>query len=65
MANLMVLTNIERMTEAGLPFDNVNAARWVHRQRHKNGLADAFVSIGNRVYIDADKFHELVRKNSQ
>jgi hypothetical protein len=58
---LIPLTRPEKMQAAGLPFETTDAARWAHRTAAQNGIADAFVRVGRRIYIDPDRFHELVR----
>lgn len=61
---LIPLTKPDKLLEAGLPWDTVDKARWAHRQRHENGLAEAFVRIGKNVYVDPAKAHELARQHS-
>lgn len=58
---LIPLTRPDRMLDAGLPFETVDQARWAHRRSVENGTAAAFVRIGKRVFVDPEKFHELVR----
>lgn len=59
---LIPLTDVDRMQAAGLPFPTTDSARWCHRHAEDRGLADAFIRIGKRIYIDPDRFHELVRE---
>ena len=59
---LIPLTRPERFEAAGLPFETEHAARWAFRQAEHNGLSGAFVKIGRRIYIDVDRFHDLVRR---
>ncbi len=58
---LIPLTRPDRMQAAGLPFETAHQARWACRKSCENGTNAAFVRIGRRVYIDPEKFHELVR----
>jgi hypothetical protein len=58
---LIPLTDPDRMLDAGLPFGTTDSARWCFRTAAERGLAAAFVRIGRRIYVDPDKFHELVR----
>jgi hypothetical protein len=50
---------------AGIPVDSENQLRWLERTADEKGLRDAFIRIGRRVFLDADKFHQLVRANSR
>jgi hypothetical protein len=59
---LIPLTRPAELKAAGVPFETEDAARWAFRRRHETGLAAAFVKIGKRVYLDPQKFHELVRR---
>ena len=34
------------------------SVRWIRFNRDTNGFADAFFSIGRRVFVDEDKFFE-------
>jgi hypothetical protein len=61
MQRLIPLTDPAQMQAAGLPFPSTDSARWCHRHADERGVAEAFVRIGRRVYIDPAKFHELVR----
>ena len=61
---LISLTDPAAMTEAGLPFKTTDSARWCFRHRVERGVDAAFVRIGSRVYVDPDKFHQLVRGTS-
>ncbi len=57
------LIRINEETEfkpCGLPFRNINAARWCYRHRHMHGLQAAFKKVGAQVWIDVPKFHALV-----
>jgi hypothetical protein len=63
MQPLIPLTRPAELKAEGIPFETEESARWAYRRRHENGLADAFVNIGRRVFIDAVKFHELVRQS--
>ncbi len=63
MKQLIPLTKPDQMQSAGLPFETTDSARWCFRRAKELGLQDAFFRIGRRVYIDPEKFHELVRKN--
>ncbi len=62
MQQLIPLTDPAKMQVAGLPFETTYSARWCARRAHETGLADAFIKIGRRIYIDPEKFHELVRR---
>ena len=57
---LIDLTDLEKMSEEGIPFKTVDSARWAFRHRDKNGLAPAFKRLGGRILIDVPKFHELM-----
>lgn len=59
---LIPLTDPKRMQAAGLPFPTTDSARWCFRHAAERGLADAFVRIGRRVYVDPTRFHELARQ---
>ena len=62
MQKLIPLNRPEQFQSNGLPFETEGSARWAYRQRHETGLAAAFVRMGRRVFIDPDRFHELVRR---
>jgi len=62
MMQLIPLTDPAGMKAAGLPFHTTDSARWCHRHADERGLSEAFVRLGKRVYVDPDKFHELVRR---
>ena len=62
MQQLIPLTRPEKLQAAGLPFETTDSARWAYRCRHDNGIEDAFVRIGGRIFIDPDRFHELIRR---
>jgi hypothetical protein len=59
---LIPLAAESEFKENGLPFRNVNAARWAYRHRDANGLAGAFVKVGATILINVPKFHELAAK---
>lgn len=59
---LIPLTRPDQLQAAGLPFETTDAARWAFRQADHNGLGEAFVRIGRRVFIDPEKFHTLARR---
>lgn len=59
---LIPFTQPDRMVAAGIPFETEHSARWAYRRRHENGLAEAFVRIGRRIYVDRQRFHEVVRR---
>ncbi|MEX2125815.1 MAG: hypothetical protein WD795_18140 [Woeseia sp.] len=61
MQQLIPLTRPDKLQAAGLPFETTDSARWAFRKAADNGTAAAFVRCGRRVYVDPDKFHELVR----
>lgn len=61
---LISLMDLEALKGAGIPWKNINAVRWAYRKRKENGLADAFVTIGRNCFVDPDKFHECVRRES-
>lgn len=61
-SQLIPINDSAKMQEAGIPF-NEHQARWALRQAHQNGLGDAFIRIGRRVFLDPAKFHELVRRH--
>ena len=58
---LIPITDPEMMKAAGLPLRSTDAARWCFRHRVERGVADAFVRVGNRIYIDPDEFHRAIR----
>jgi hypothetical protein len=60
-SQLLRLTDELAFGPAGLPFKNTNQLRWLHRNRHTNGFAAAFVKIGKNVALDVPKFHEIAR----
>jgi hypothetical protein len=64
MQQLIPLTKPDEMRAAGLPFESTDSARWCHRHAQERGLTDAFVRIGRRVYVDPQRFHDLVRNNA-
>lgn len=49
---------------AGIPVETEDQLRWMERTAEEKGLAEAFVRIGRRVFVDPAKFHELVRQRS-
>lgn len=61
---LIALTAEEEFRDAGLPYRKTNQLRWLHRHRHANGFAEAFVTVAGRVFLDVPKFHELARSKS-
>ena len=61
MPSLIPLTDPTKMQAAGLPFASTESARWCFRHAAERGVAEAFVRLGRRVYIDPTRFHELVR----
>ena len=61
---LIALTAEEEFKAAGIPYRKTNQLRWLHRHRHQNGFAEAFVAIAGRVFLDVPKFHELARSKS-
>ena len=60
---LIPINKPEQLQANGIPFSTEHQVRWALRQSHDNGLGSAFIRIGRRIYIDPDKFHELVRRN--
>lgn len=60
-SQLIPINKPEQFREVGLPFNTEHQIRWVLRCSSENGLGDAFVRIGRRIYIDPEKFHFLVR----
>lgn len=62
MQKLIPLTKPAELKAEGVPFETEDSARWAYRRRHENGLAEAFVTIGRRIYLDPEKFHEMVRR---
>lgn len=63
MQQLIALTEPDELKAAGIPFRTTDAARWAYRKRHETGLADAFVRLGRRVYVDPERFHALARQS--
>jgi hypothetical protein len=61
---LIPLTDIAAMQAAGLPWKSVDQVRWAERSADGKGLRGAFITIGRRIYIDPDRFHELSRQFS-
>lgn len=61
---LIPLNRPDLLQAAGIPYVTEHQARWASRCSSQYGLSDAFVRIGRRVFIDADRFHELVRSAS-
>lgn len=59
---LIPLTRPDRIQASGLPFETVDSARWAFRKRHEHGTAEAFVRIGQRIHVDPDRYHELIRQ---
>lgn len=54
-----------RKMETGIEYpDTVDAWRWLYRQRHERGMADAFLRQGRRVLVDVPRYLELARKQS-
>jgi len=64
LQQLIPLTRPAELKAAGVPFETTDQARWAHRCRRQNGLAEAFVTIGRRVFLDPKKFHELARQHA-
>ena len=66
MNQIIPLTKPDQLVAAGTPFDTTYKARWAERMArdNQNGLRGAFVRIGRKVFLDAGKFHELVRKQA-
>jgi hypothetical protein len=64
MQALIALTDTDKMQANGLPFPTEDSARWCFRHADERGLAAAFIRIGRRVYVDPQKFHELVRQHA-
>jgi hypothetical protein len=62
---LIPLTDPEAMKSAGLPFPSTDSARWCFRHRVERGLDAAFIRVGSRIYVDPDKFHELIRRRPE
>ena len=62
-SQLIPINKPKQLLAAGVPFDTEHQARWALRQSHENGLGDAFIRIGRRIYLDPAKFHELVRRH--
>lgn len=62
MQQLIPLTRPDELKAAGVPFATTDSARWAFRMRNENGLSDAFIRLGRRVYLDPEKFHSLVRR---
>jgi hypothetical protein len=56
---LIKLTSVSEFKENGLPWKTENQARWAFRNRHKYGIAGAFVRIGNTVTVNVPRFHEI------
>jgi hypothetical protein len=59
---LIPLNKPDEAKAAGIPVDTEDQLRWMERTAEEKGLAEAFVRIGRRVFIDPRKFHELVRQ---
>lgn len=59
---LIPLTDVGQMRAHGLPFRTTDSVRWCYRHAGERGLSDAFVRIGKRIYLDPERFHELVRE---
>lgn len=64
MAQLIALNRPAEAKAAGIPVETEHQLRWLERTADEKGLSSAFVRIGRRVFLDAPKFHELVRKQS-
>jgi hypothetical protein len=58
---LLMITDEAEYKSAGLPFKKQNQLRWLHRHRHTNGFAAAFVQLGSRWALDVNRFHEIAR----
>jgi hypothetical protein len=61
MEQVIPIMQPERMLQAGLPFESVDAARWCYRKAEEHGFAKAFVRIGRGIFVDPRKVHELAR----
>ena len=66
MNQFIRLTEPDVLVAAGTPFNTTYKARWAERmaRTNQNGLRGAFVRIGRSVYLDVDRFHELIREQS-
>lgn len=62
---LIPLTKPEQAKAAGIPVETVDQLRWLERTADAKGLREAFVRIGRRVFLDPEKFHELVRSQTE
>jgi hypothetical protein len=59
---IVLITELERAREHGLPWTSVHSARWDFRHRHARGTSAAFVRIGRRIGVYPDRYHQLVRE---
>ena len=54
---LVPIAHIEVATNGKI---TLSQARWIARNRHDNGFADAFTKLGRTLYIDLHKFKALM-----
>jgi len=59
MANYQTLRTIEQLAKPNSPF-SANTLRWHVFNSRTNGLGEAVIRIGRRVYIDELKFNEWI-----
>jgi hypothetical protein len=63
MSTLIVpITKPEIWRAAGVHYpETADQARWMYRQRHQNGLAEAFIEKNGRVCLDVERYVTLLR----
>jgi hypothetical protein len=57
--DLIPVDDIERATDGKI---TKSSARWMARNRNENGMADAFVVIGKRLFINLPVLTRLIAK---
>lgn len=62
--HIIPLTDEGLLAQHGI-HNTTDSLRWQYRRRQEYGLEEAFIRLGTRIYLDPDRYHELVRKPDQ